>query len=306
MLDKIENNVCVKPPATYNEQVQILKSRGLIIGDDVTAAKKLESFNYYRLRGYYIHLQEKGSDKFLSGITFEQILSLHDFDNELRILLLRLLLNIEIVARTRIAYNIAHTWGTMGYRDEKNYPNDVHERFQDLINRIDKDLKKSHERFIKTHNDKYAGQFPIWVAVEVMSFGDLSKLYCILPTCLKKKIAYTYDGLDESLLTNWIHCFSSLRNLCAHNSRIYARNIPTSIKVETNIQTKISDLTNHKFRINPHSLFACLLAIGRISNGNVWNVFLDDFNDLLLKYIATVDLNRLGMPHQWKQFLTSK
>lgn len=306
MVDKIENNISVKPPATYNEQVQILKSRGLIISDDVAAAEKLEYINYYRLRGYYIHLQEKGSDKFISGTTFEQILSLHDFDNELRILLLRLLLNIEIVAKTRIAYNVAHEWGTMGYRDEKNYSNDMHEKFQNLMKRIDKDLEKSHERFIKTYNDKYAGQFPIWVAVEVMSFGDLSKMYCILPPHLKKNIACTYNGLDESLLTNWIQCSALLRNLCAHNSRIYARKISIPIKIETNIQIQIRDLTNRKFKINPQSLFAYLLAIRRISNSTVWNSFLDDYNKLLLKYATSVEPIRLGFPFQWGRFLTSK
>ena len=306
MTDENRTQINVKPPTTHIDQVNILKSRGLIFGDEEKAAQILEYTNYYRLRGYYIHLQKAGSDDFQEGVTFEQILSLHDFDNELRNLLLRLLLDIEIVARTRIAYVVAHEWGAMGYRNENNYAGADHEKFDELMSRIDDDLGKSRERFIKTYNQKYAGQFPIWVAVEVMSFGDLSKLYHLIPTPLKKKIAAAYDGLDESLLTNWIQCSAILRNLCAHNSRIYARNIPIPTKIESNVQSEIGKATKGKFQAKPQTLFSYLLAIRRISNAITWNSFVDDFDQLLQKYASVVEPIRLGMPYQWKQFLDKK
>ena len=306
MNDESKSIATVKPPTTYEEQVQILKSRGLIFADEEKSAKILEYTNYYRLRGYYIHLLKDGSDDFKENVTFEQILALHDFDNELRNLLLKLLLDIEIVARARIAYVIAHQWGSMGYRDEVNYAGADHNKFEELMLRIDDDLGKSRERFIKTYNQKYSGQFPIWVAVEVMSFGDLSKLYHLIPTPMKKKISAAYDGLDESLLTNWIQCSAILRNLCAHNSRIYARNIPIPIKIETNVQAKIVKVTREKFQAKPQTLFSYLLAIKRISKPTTWNSFVDDFERLLKKYNSVVEPMRLGLPYQWKQFINTK
>ena len=89
-----------------------------------------------------------------------------------------------------------------------------------------------------------------------MSFGDLAKIYHLIPTSLKKKISAAYDGLDESLLTNWIQCSAILRNLCAHNSRIYARNIPIPIKIETRIQAEIVKATKGKFQAKPQTLFS--------------------------------------------------
>ena len=306
MADENRSQIIVKPPTTHIEQVNILKSRGLIFGNEEKAVQILEYTNYYRLRGYYIHLQKNGSDDFQEGVTFEQILALHDFDNELRNLLLRLLLDIEIVARTRIAYVVAHEWGAMGYRDKNNYTGADHKKFDELMSRIDDDLGKSRERFIKTYNQKYAGQFPIWVAVEVMSFGDLSKLYYLIPTPLKKKIAAAYDGLDESLLTNWIQCSAILRNLCAHNSRIYARSIPIPTKIESDMQAEIQKTTKGRFHAKPQTLFSYLLAIKRISNATTWNSFVDDFEQLLQKYGLVIEPIRLGMPYQWKQFLDKK
>lgn len=299
--------VTVKPQKTLEEQIDILKSRKLYIEDDADAMRVLERSNYYRLRGYYIHLQEKGSDDFKPGVSFTSISALHDFDNELRILLLKLLLDIEVIARARIAYTVAHAWGPMGYRDITNYGVSCdNDKFTELMDSIDSDLANSRERFIKTYIDKYAGQFPIWVAVEVMSFGDLSKLYHLLPTEQKKNIANAYDYLDESLLTNWIQCAAMLRNLCAHNSRLYSRNIPTPITIEREKQNFVSEVTNGTFAIRPQSLFSYLLAIRRISTPATWNSFIHEFEALLQKYDCFVEPIRMGLPYQWKQLLFEK
>ena len=306
METEIKKIASIKPATTLKDQVSILKSRGLLIPDEDEAINVLECTNYYRLRGYYSHLQKKGSDDFKDGTTLYSILSLHDFDNELRVMLLGLLLDIEIVARARISYSIAHTWGPMGYRDQSNYAASDSKKYNELMLRIDEELGKSRERFIKTYNEKYAGQFPVWVAVEVMSYGEISKLYHLLPTNLKKVIANAYDNLDESMLTNWIYCCSILRNLCAHNSRLYARSIPMPISIEKDVKKKIDIMTNGKFAAKPQSLFSYLLAIRRLSRGKIWNSFLEDFKKVLGKYHNTVELIRLGIPDQWEQILSKK
>lgn len=295
-----------KPPTTLEEQVDILRSRNLFIDDDVQVMHVLEKSNYYRLRGYYIHLQIKDTDDFKPGVSFTQIAALHDFDNELRGILLKLLLDIEINARARIAYAIAHAWGTMGYRDASNYDPKQKDKFAELMARIDDDLANSRERFIGNYKNKYGGQFPIWVAVEVMSFGDLSKLYHLLPIPMKKNIAQAYDYLDESLFTNWIQCAAMLRNICAHNSRIYSRNIPTPITIEKKTEAHIKEICSDSFRIFPHSLFSYLLALRRIASDRTWNLFYEEFDELIRKYDCYVEPTRLGLPDQWRQFLFVK
>lgn len=302
-----KTEISVKPAKNFEEQIEILRTRKLYIENNADAIRVLERSNYYRLRGYYIHLQEDDCDNFRTGVSFTQISALHDFDNELRVLLLRLLLDIEVVGRARIAYTLAHAWGAMGYLKFENYGSSCDsEKFHNLIARIASDLSNSRERFIKTYVDKYAGQFPIWVAVEVMSFGDLSKLYHLLPSEQKKVISNAYDGLDETLFTNWIQCAAMLRNLCAHNSRLYARSIPTAITIEKEQEKYISELTNGKFTVFNHSLFSYLIALRRISARDSWNSFICKFEELLAKYDCFIELKRLGLPYQWKQVLFKK
>lgn len=290
-----------KPPTDLEQQVALLEARGLHISNEKEAARTLNSINYYRLRGYYIHLQDETSDDFHRGTSFEQILALHDFDSELRLLVLSLLLDIEIVARARIAYCVGHAWGAMGYREQTNYSCKT-EQFDSLMKRLDDDLAQSRERFIKTHHEKYGGMFPIWVAVEVMSFGDLSKLYSLLPVGIKKNIANSYDYLDESLLTNWIHAATVLRNVCAHNGRIYNRSIPTPIIIENKTQTYLTNALG-KFTVYPQTLFAYLLAFRRISDVDSWKRFYEQLTKLFVKYDGIIEINRMGFPYQWKTIL---
>ena len=100
-----KEKIAVKPPTELEKQVEILKNRGLFFDNDTEAIRTLEHINYYRLRGYYIHLQKE--DVFEKGVSFNQIIALHNFDSELRLLLLSVLLDVEIVARARILYPAA-------------------------------------------------------------------------------------------------------------------------------------------------------------------------------------------------------
>ena len=68
---------------------------------------------------------------------------------------------------------------------------------QNFIKQLNQELSRADELFIGHHNNKYGGQFPIWVAVEVISFSPLSKLYSNLKNEDKRHIANEYDGLPH-------------------------------------------------------------------------------------------------------------
>lgn len=294
----------LKPAKTYEEQVNILKCRGLYIDDDATAIECLSALNYYRLRGYYIHLQN--GDEFMPGVSLSQIVSIHSFDSELRLLLLRLLFDIEIIARTRIAYEIGHAWGPIGYKEEANYEKCNPKDFKDLMDRIQADTDNSKERFIRIHNEKYGHQFPIWVAVETMSFGDLSKLFSLIPPKHQTNIANEYLGLDRVLLRNWLKAFTLLRNICAHNGRIYARFFTDRIRIEKKLEKYIQKTIGSTFAISNKSLFAYLLALRRVSRPETWNYFLSELVSLFEKNASIIELKRIGFPNQWRSILLPK
>jgi abortive infection bacteriophage resistance protein len=66
----------VKPAKTVGEQLDIFKSRGLVIEDDVNAQEILNRISYYRFTAYTLSL--KTNDRFHDAVTFNQIYRLYD------------------------------------------------------------------------------------------------------------------------------------------------------------------------------------------------------------------------------------
>ncbi len=105
-----------KSPRTYEEQLSILESRGLVIPDRATALHCLEHYNYYRISAYRFTLTERGNpDRFLPGTTFEQLWSLYCFDRLLRLLLTEAVRMVEISVRAHWAYVLGRGYGALAY-----------------------------------------------------------------------------------------------------------------------------------------------------------------------------------------------
>lgn len=303
----------VKPATTYEEQLAILKSRGLHVDCDAAAVRTLSSVNYYRLRGYYCHLQKQ--DQFVSGTSFTHLEMLHRFDSELRALLFPVLYDIEITARTRIAYDLAHNWGALEYRNADRFKtdsmdeekrNETAKQHEELLQKINKELARSKNCFVLHYRNSYGGNFPIWVAIEILSFGVLSTLYKNLPFNRKNEIAKTYDGVDAVLLENWLHICADLRNICAHYDRIYYRPLLTAAKIETLTERLIRQKCTQNFTIRSNSLFAYLLCVRRLVHSDIWNAFYPALDALFQRYQPFVQEIHLGFPYQWKWFLAQK
>lgn len=294
-----------KPPKTFEEQLELLISRGLIVENKEEATKCLSSLNYYRLRGYYIHLLKEGSDDFIPNVSFSHILSLHDFDTEFRLILLRLLFDIEITARTRIAYVLGHAWDALGYTQEKNYDGCNSTQFAQLMDGLKQSIKNSREIFVKKHRDCYGGNLPIWVAVEIMSFGELSKIYSLLPVKLRNAISKEHYKIDETLMKNWLYIASLLRNICAHNSRLFNKKMTIPVKISKHFLHCFKNALPSSKIPDPLSLFSYILVLKSLSSEKTWQIFLSSLNRLFCKYNGDVFPAMLGFPAQWEEIYGS-
>ena len=97
------------------------------------------------------------------------------------------------------------------------------------------EIARSNDVFIKHNFDNHDGEVPVWAAVEVLSFGTLSKIIKNLKTGTGSSYSilaanYQYKSKkgnlvnpSQKMLASWIQGVSVLRNMCAHNSRIYNR-----------------------------------------------------------------------------------
>lgn len=220
-----------KTPLDYQAQLDLLKSRGLAVSDEPFALHCLAHHNYYRLSAYRFPFTVQGDpDTFLPGTTFEQIWQLYDFDRGLRKLIIEACKRIEISVRSRWAYEIGHQLGAQAYEDARNFPK--FRSHASTMTRLDEEITRSKELFVQHYQQKYNTARPeVWVAVEVASFGTISKLLKYTePPRLRQDIADTYQ-LDEKTLCSLFHHLSILRNTAAHHSRIWNRKFTFSVKL---------------------------------------------------------------------------
>lgn len=281
-----DNTNIVKVPKTYEEQVEIMNNHGIEIYDPVFCKRILSEVNYYRIMAYALPFKEK--DGTYHDISFTRIYRLYEFDRKLRKVLLSSLEEIEIFLRTNFAYYHAHKYGSLGYEDASIY--NKHHDHNSFINHFNQEISiHSKFAFVKHHQEHYNGKFPIWVAVELFTFGMLSKFYFDMTTEDQKKLALKLYNENYKNLKSWLRCCTDIRNICAHYGRLYYR-------IFTAIPAKICSDENQQ-----RSLWACILTIKKLyPNSDKWkSEIVPAITNLLEEYHGDICLNHIGFPENW-------
>jgi len=280
----------VKNPTSYKEQVEILRSRNIIIDDEEFCISVLSQLNYYRLTSYMLPF--KMGDNMYSSVTFEKIYCIYEFDRKLRSLLLGVLEEIEILLRTKIAYYHAHQYGPLGYLDSANH--NKHHKPETFKDSFDKLIHKNKDNlFVKHHIDNKDSEFPIWVAVELFPFGMLSRLYADMHSKDKKAIAKESFGVGAEQLESWLLCLSTLRNRCAHFMRLYYNNLN---KWPKNIKSGDYKLRN--------TIFDYIYIMKYFyANREKWKAHSINLQALLEEYEEYIELRHIGFPDNWDEYL---
>ena len=285
----------LKPPITYDQQIEKLRSRGCQVTDPPFCVKVLSQINYYRLSAYFIPFR-KADGNYLPGTDFNAIYQIYEFDRHLRNLLFTAIEEVEIFLRAKLAYFHAHKYGAIGYLSATNYNNrHCHDRFQGLIDAEIKNNKKV--LFVQHHLDNYKGLFPVWVITELFTFGMLSYFYSDLPTSDQKQLARELFDTIPKNLASWLRCCTDLRNICAHYGRLYFR-IFTAIPA---FMPKLEDTAERR-------LFGAVLALRAVyPDKSKWNNDMyPRLKSLIESYSHVINLNHIGFPKGWEHKLMNQ
>ena len=138
-----------KDPLSLEEQIDLLKQRGMLINDEAKARTYLTNISYYRLSAYwYIFLELPQADhKFKEGTEFHRVVDTYVFDRKLRILLFDEIERIEISIKTRLIQEFCETKGKNWYEDPALYTKPYHQ--QKFLECVDDEIKRTSEVFIK-------------------------------------------------------------------------------------------------------------------------------------------------------------
>ena len=277
-----------------DEQIENLKSLGLILGDEEYAKKLLNDIAYFRLiKAYSLTLKKKNSN-YTEGTTFDEIVNLYLFNANMRQLLFGKIEQIEVNLRCRISNRFSSQYGVLGYEDEANFGRpEYHDSFLSEM-KIEVD-RNSKSPFVKNFRHNYEdGKIPFYALIELFSFGTLSKFYKILKAIDKKDIASNYK-IGYTFLESWIENISYVRNICAHYGRLYNAKFPKTPTLYKQYTDK---------GIGNNRLFATLICMKYLlSIDDKWMAFVSDIEELFNKY-PNVDIKTMGFPENWKEYLT--
>ena len=146
-----------KPPFSIEQQIELLRSRGLLIPDWDRVARYLSHISYYRLRGYWILFEQPGTGpkhRFRQGTTFDQVLDLYIFDRKFRLLVLEAIERIEVSLRAHYANLLGLRYGSHFFLEDCFFQNgETHKR---LLSTLSAEVGRSREPFIDHYRQKYA------------------------------------------------------------------------------------------------------------------------------------------------------
>jgi len=285
-----------KPFLRYQDQISLLKSRGLTFTDEEKALHLLENINYYRLSGYwYPLLSDKQNHIFKSDANFEAGFSLYKFDRELRKLIISELEKIEIAVRTRMTYVLSTAYDPFWIEDNTLFANS--RVYRATVEKIKNEFARSDEEFIIAFKSKYSNPLPpSFILLEITSFGALSRLYDNLkPGKSRKEIANMF-GLSDRVFASWLHALVYIRNVCAHHSRLWNKLL--QIQPLFPRRTKYMWLVNQNVR-NSHMYYILSMMIYILNTVNPNHTFKQKLENLFKKY-PNVDRRAMGFPENWQ------
>ncbi len=283
----------VKNPASIQDQIEKLKSRGCGVEDEERAAFVLANINYYRLVHYFaVYLENK--HRYREGTTFEKVMRVYDLDRLLRSLLLMALEEVEISLRAHVSNYHAMKYGTLGYLNESSF--DVRHNQKQFQRKLDRIIESNTGEAMVTHHiSKYGGAFPLWVIMELFSFGMLNNFFADMKPEDKKIVAQEAFGLPWRYAEDWLQCLSGLRNHCAHYNRLYANRLGQIPKQPPGFARKISD--------TPYDYIWILKQL--YPRPESWDsLFLTRISSLFEEYGDVLELPLLGFPENWREELS--
>ena len=267
------------------------------------AEEALTTIGYYRLRGYSYHLYDNATKKYQPGTKFSDVLSLYQFDTALSHLVFSMLTSIEVALRVRLKESLLVYGDPLVLSDPSVF--DDKKIYWQNESVAASEIARSNDVFIKHNFLNHGSQVPVWAAVEVMSFGTLSKTIKNLSTGMGSaysKLAEYYkfktpngnmSKPSKKMLSSWIHAASILRNICAHNSRIYNQVISTTPELIT------TDKMNPQPQYNGFYQIALSMKYLRPTD-KAWMDFVKEFKRLISVYNTVIDIGRMNFPADWE------
>ena len=304
---------------TLDEQIDILKSRGLLINNETHAKEYLLSQNYYNLINGYANFFPRSGENYTASTNFNEIRSLYVFEREFKQTLLLAILEDETHLRSIFAYRFAEMYQNepYAYLNIKCYEQNKILSATKTISNLSQTIlnhNKYHKNGSIAHYVKKYNHVPIWVLINYVNFGELRHLLLHTKKDLQNNVAKDFTGfINQNIpdntepfppetLNSFLDNMNEIRNICAHNNRLLGFRCRQSTKHWPPLHDKYNINKNDERR----SVYSVFLELQCFISHNEYAILHNTFKKrirTLANKLTTISINdilkELGFPENW-------
>lgn len=245
------------------------------------------------------HLQSyDGNHDFKNGTTFDDIITIYQYDKKLRGIISEYLERIEICLRAKLTDKYSIKYGFFWYSDFSLFED------KDIFDKINGEIQESFdnpkEQFLKKFKLRYSEEDipPSNMALETLSLGKLARLYKALKNQEGKREIANEFNLPSNSITSWFIYLANVRNICAHHSRLWNKKVTADRPIFPN-RDKFK-FKGENFGDSNTTLYGIISIIDRLlMSFNPHNRFTQKIEHLIAEF--SVDCSLMGFPQNWKE-----
>lgn len=276
--------------------------------------------------------------------------ALYSFDREIRNIYLEYLLKAENSLKSVIAHEFSRVHGHDNYlkldsfnssastdpQDLKwiarsnnlTYPTDLKQIQQisaesntasiikligDIQQEIARQMSKHHQ--VVTHYMTHHGYIPLWVLVNVLTFGKITNFYLNMKPA-DKVIVAKHFSLGDRELHKFMNMLSLARNKCAHDERFFDLHTKQSIHTKSIKNLGLLGLprgADGSYSMGTNDIYAIAIILSLLLEKSETRAFVASMNTAFsklskqLKVISVNDvMNVMGYPSTWSNITKLK
>lgn len=307
----------IKPFVTYSDQINILiQKKRLDISDLSYAEKKLHDIGYYSLiDGYKDIFYNPMTRTYERGTNFTDIVTLYEFDENLRSIVFKYICHVEQKIRSLISYSFCEIFSEnqSAYLTPTNYnlSSKNSQNVFKLISILSYEANQNMNHSYVVYQRNRYGNVPLWVVMKTLTLGQTSKMYSFMLPGIKTKVSVQYDNITEKELMQYLKVLTVFRNICAHNERLFSFEsrfeIPdTALHKKMRIPKK-----GNQYLYGKHDMFALLIAFRYLLNTEEFRALKQELTRLFHSFSTATSatsklLQAMHFPSNWKDITRYK
>jgi abortive infection bacteriophage resistance protein len=222
-----------KPFRTYDELVAMLRDeKNLSVPDTDHVISLLKKHSYFSLVSGYKLLFKRADKTYIDGTTIDDILALFEFDDHLRRIFFYEIQDIEKHIKSLLSYAFVERYGDRqeAYLSECNYnfiggsDQETYRRCADvkrLIKTFNTIVHPPYDHKYIEHQHKQHDNIPLWATIKATTLGTTSKMYSLCTQEVQVAVSKEFPHVTEHQLIGMLDFLTRVRNVCAHNERLY-------------------------------------------------------------------------------------